>query len=344
MAAVGESANLAFYAIVYSKGLVPKQRLQDALNKATLDGVPLETVLLESGAIKASDCVDALALRAKLGRSCASCKGTTYLLPDKSESEEPCEFCGGKLLPPERSGEKQVRKPAPSARHSRAAVASSGERRRSRASQRVAARREGGAPAGLRALEERLKALEGRSVTEERILEIVEQRLAQEDLASFLEHVTQEATQRALQAVEGGGATNDAAGGVDLDVGALAEDVAERAAVRALAIVQERVEHADLSGLFERVTEVATERTLANLQGAAPTGSASALDEDRLAETAARRALEAVEARLATPPPRGEDDELSNEVQALEDYLQQHDLDALAQRLERLEAALPQAP
>jgi len=232
----GESANLAFYAIVYAKGLVAKGLLDRALGKA-LEGAALDQVLLEQAALSQPQVDEVLRVRERLGRVCQSCGGTTYLLQDQHEKTTPCEFCGGKL---------QARGRATSPQRKAKAVAAVQEAAR------------GIDEAAVQQLVEARLAAVGDQVVQ-KALQAVENRLAQEDLAGFLGHVTEQASQRVLdsitprvdqmleQAVEA--AARSLAGEVPD-----AEALVERAAARAVEAVREEAGQAP-AGLSEQVTE-----------------------------------------------------------------------------------------
>jgi hypothetical protein len=173
---VGESANLAFYAIVYAKGLVPRERLQDAMHRATLEGLAMESVLLQWGLLTQPQVDELVGVRKRLSRTCGACKKLTYLLQDQSEQSTPCEHCGGQLQPPARK--------------------SSRLRRPGHASTRTAARPPAAAAPDLEA---RIAKAEERILA--KALESVETRLAQEDLTGFLKAVVKKASQAAVDAV-----------------------------------------------------------------------------------------------------------------------------------------------
>ncbi len=95
-----ESANLACYAIVYAKGMVPKDKLDQAMMKSVGEGAPLEQVLVQMNALKPGAVEDLIKARNRLGRHCVKCGDQTFLLQDQNESNTKCEDekCGGKLL------------------------------------------------------------------------------------------------------------------------------------------------------------------------------------------------------------------------------------------------------
>lgn len=95
-----ESANLACYAIVYAKGMVPKDKLDQAMMTSVSEGAPLEQVLVKSNALKPGAVDDLIKARNRLGRHCVKCGEQTFLLQDQNESNTKCEDekCGGKLL------------------------------------------------------------------------------------------------------------------------------------------------------------------------------------------------------------------------------------------------------
>jgi hypothetical protein len=97
---VRESANLACYAIVYAKGMVPKDKLDQAMMKSVGEGAPLEQVLVQMNALKPGAVDDLIKARNRLGRHCVKCGDQTFLLQDQNETNTKCEDekCGGKLL------------------------------------------------------------------------------------------------------------------------------------------------------------------------------------------------------------------------------------------------------
>ncbi len=317
---------------------------------------------MESGAIKASDCVDALALRTRLGRACSSCSGTTYLLPDQNDSEEKCEFCNSGLVPKKARRSESKPKSDANARPS----SGSGETRpprprRSTASRRVerarAARSSEGPSKMLAALEARINALEGAADVAALVTEAVESSLAALDLDGLIERASKEAAAGHGGGGGGGGGLGGNSGDI-LDPEQIAEDVAGKA----LALVQARVDTADLSGLYDKVTEIATERTLETVEASAQAaveaaaqgvgggggGGAAGPDLNELAaevsESAVQQALAAVKEELDSRPPApsgggAADEELRNALQALEEYVQQYDLAGLSERLTTVEGA-----
>ncbi|MCA8924522.1 MAG: hypothetical protein KDD82_22110 [Planctomycetes bacterium] len=184
---MGESANTAFYAIVYAKRLVPPDRLQKALNKAMLEGLPLEKVVVGTGLLSPQECQSILRMRSQLGRVCRDCGETTYLLPDQDEASTPCEFCGGRFLSPTRraTGAQGQQARPPTTPHGVQRPASSKMVRPAQVQQPRAA----GGPSS-----EQLGAFRDQVVAE--ALHAVETKLAQEDLQGTLNRLVQEAVTR----------------------------------------------------------------------------------------------------------------------------------------------------
>lgn len=88
---MGQSAKFALLAIVFAKGTVPKAKLDEALDLALGSDLPLETTLVQTGALKRAECDELVRAREKLGRVCRACDGVTYLLQDQTEANTACE-------------------------------------------------------------------------------------------------------------------------------------------------------------------------------------------------------------------------------------------------------------
>ncbi|MEZ6188259.1 MAG: hypothetical protein R3F62_25025 [Planctomycetota bacterium] len=188
---MGESANTAFYAIVYAKRLVPPDRLQKALNKAMLEGLPLEKVVVSTGLLSPQECQSILRMRGQLGRVCRDCGETTYLLPDQDEATTPCEFCGGRFLQQaqRRGAQPQQQRPPTNPKASQRHVAATARPPSTKLarppSQPVA--HQGVGP-------DQLAVFRDQVVGE--ALRAVETKLAQEDLQGTLNRLVQEAVTR----------------------------------------------------------------------------------------------------------------------------------------------------
>lgn len=421
---MGESANLAFYAVVFAKGTVPKAKLDEALTRAVSTGAPLETTLVQTGALTRADCDALLKIREQLGRTCQSCEGITYLLQDQTEANTPCEYCGGRLLTREQQkAREQAKQAAPAgpvtARRSPLPSPSPVARRASEptpaASSRpgAAPKRPEPAPAPRPAgapLEPRLQQLENQLGALAR--ELIEERQARAQMSQLLNEVAAraaradelaaqlEALRSELDAVrertagEGDPVERALAAlqerlGVD-DVSALPGRIAEQVAPRVLQAVRDRLGLDELAELPARVAAEARARLeqagapaideealVRRVAERAQASAAPALDPDDLAaratekaaDEAARRALEAVEARLAAlPPPDPRPDPLeeaalvervleavtarlpASDPAALEERITRRALDAVTERLERqpdprelIDAAVPRA-
>lgn len=302
---MGESANLAFYAVVFAKGTVPRARLDEALTKAVGGGAPLETVLVQTGALGRADCDELLRVRERLGRPCQACDGVTYLLQDQTEANTPCEYCGGRLLTREQQRARDAARAA-----QQAAPAAQATRRppppvRGRPSEATP-------PVGIRkgppppprepaagALEARLGALERQVAALAR--EVAEEREARAQMSALVN----EAAARSAQALE---------------LAARLEGLAAAAGERAVALLHERLGVDDLSRLPGRIAEQVAPRVLDAVR--------DRLGLDELADLPARVAAEALAAAAARGGGGAPVDE-----------------EALAARVaEQVRAALPPAP
>lgn len=302
---MGESANLAFYAVVFAKGTVPRARLDEALTKAVGGGAPLETVLVQTGALGRADCDELLRVRERLGRPCQACDGVTYLLQDQTEANTPCEYCGGRLLTREQQRARDAARAA-----QQAAPAAQATRRppppvRGRPSEATP-------PVGIRkgppppprepaagALEARLGALERQVAALAR--EVAEEREARAQMSALVN----EAAARSAQGLE---------------LAARLEGLAAAAGERAVALLHERLGVDDLSRLPGRIAEQVAPRVLDAVR--------DRLGLDELADLPARVAAEALAAAAARGGGGAPVDE-----------------EALAARVaEQVRAALPPAP
>ena len=321
---MGETANAALFAIVYAKGLVGRDRLQAALDKATLEGLPLENVLLQGGILGRPQCEELLRVRNRLGRLCSACGGTTFLLQDETEATAACEFCGGKLLPPRTSAPPTARPTGPqpptsaTPQQRRASTATPAVQRpktdpRSASGrlERLSAAAAGaappapvtpplaqGAPASAEALAERIT---------QHVLGVVETRLAQEDLVGFLNTVVQKATQQAVETMS-----------------ARLDSLAREAAKRALGELESRLEALRpplARQVLEQVQAGIQLPDPARLQAAAEKAAEKAAE--RVAEKAAEKAAERVAEKAADHTAR----------RAVAQAMSEHDLEALPARI-----------
>ncbi|MBX3469515.1 MAG: hypothetical protein KF878_21785, partial [Planctomycetes bacterium] len=96
---MSKSADLAFHLIAQQRKVLPRARLDSALEQATKKGVPLEELLFDAGNLGVEDLEKIISIRERHGRACAACGEKTYLLPGDTP-KKPCERCGGALLAP----------------------------------------------------------------------------------------------------------------------------------------------------------------------------------------------------------------------------------------------------
>ncbi|MCO5170769.1 MAG: hypothetical protein M9894_30955 [Planctomycetes bacterium] len=363
---MGESANLAFYAVVFAKGTVPKAKLDAALTQAVGQGSPLEAVLVQTGALGRGDCDELLRVRERLGRPCQSCDGVTYLLQDQTEANTACEYCGGRLLTREQQRAREAaRAPAPP-------PGGAGRRpppppvrgRPSEATPPVGVRKgppPPGAPDGRLAALERQVASLARELAEEREARAQMSALLNEaaagaaravELAARLEAASGEAGERAVGLVQ-------ERLGVD-DLARLPARIAEQVAPRVLDAVRDRLGLDELADLPARVAAEARAAAAAAAEAPAPAvavdeaalaarvaeevraGLPATPDVEGLLERAAAAARDALEGRLAAlegaPAGRGHADEaalIERVLEAVAARLPGADPEALAERVTR---------
>lgn len=348
---MGETANAALFAIVYAKGLVGRDRLQAALDKATLEGMPLENVLVQTGILSRPQCEELLRVRNRLGRVCSACGGTTFLLQDETEATASCEFCGGRLLPPRSATGSLPAVPAAPGRAvgpatpvgvqgrqaSSPGIQAPDQRRTSGRLDRLAVGGSSataqplppvpqGAPASAEALAERIT---------QHVLAVVETRLSQEDLVGFLNTVVQKATQQAVEAMT-----------------ARLDALAQQSAKRALGELETRLE--GLRGPLAQQVRAELEQKLpdpARITAAVEKAGEKAADKAvEKAEKAAEKAAERIARKTAAEVvAAGQEDAqgqtsqvLEQVMQRVQDHLARLDLEGLRTQVKTL-AARPMA-
>ncbi len=97
MSSVSRSADISFRLIALQKGLLTKERLDEAQAEARRRRVPLEQVLAEAGDLDSAALDRVRETRARHARRCSACGERTYLLPRQTVANTPCERCGGAL-------------------------------------------------------------------------------------------------------------------------------------------------------------------------------------------------------------------------------------------------------
>jgi len=333
---VGESANTAFYAIVYAKRLVPPDRLQKALNKAMLEGLPLEKVVVGTGLLSPQECQSILRMRGQLGRVCRDCGETTYLLPDQNEGTTPCEFCGGRFLHPAQ----QQPTPGPQAR------APSARRARPPSAKMARPPTQRHAPAGLGP--DQLATVRDQILGE--ALKAVETKFAQEDLQGTLNRLVQEAVTRlSLQLGQQVGQQisqqlNAQLGKhlgpvIESRMGTLSQELEEQVSDR----VRQELESLEIDSLENRITNQALRALQEQLPSLAPgnNGADGAKVEELAAQvnSLANRLTQAQQAMLGT--------DLQDQVERIDARLTEaqssfkrddRGLEGLAERLSELES------
>lgn len=336
---MGESANTAFYAIVYAKRLVPPDRLQKALNKAMLEGLPLEKVVVGTGLLSPQECQSILRLRSQLGRVCRDCGETTYLLPDQNEGTTPCEFCGGRFLHPAQ----QQQTPGPQAR------APSARRARAPSAKMARPPTQRHAPA---VGPDQLAAVRDQILGE--ALKAVETKLAQEDLQGTLNRLVQEAVTRlSMQLGQQVGQQisqqlNQQLGAhlgpvIETRMGTLTQELEGQISDR----VRQELESLEIDSLENRITNQALRALQEQLPSLAPSNGADSTKVDELTaqvNSLANRLTQAQQAMLGTDL-KDEVERIDARLTEAQSSLKRDDrgLELLAQRLEELEAHLRQA-
>jgi hypothetical protein len=355
---VGESANLAFYAVVFARGVVPKDKLDEALTLAVGGGKPLEAVLVQTGALKRPQADELVRQREQYGRVCASCEGITYVLEGEGRA---CEYCGGRLLTREQQRAREAARPNPATppapvppRPARATAPMRAPPPPRPASPQRPARPEPARPEPARP--EPAPAEAGRLVELERQVgalarELSDERQARAQMALLLNELTARLEGLAPK-VEGAGAAGGEAAveralaalherlGVD-DLGQLPARISDQVAPRVLQAVRDRYALDDLADLPARAAAHAAqalaerggaideealagrllERLAASLAERTTGGGAPAVDEEALAERVVERVVERV-AASATPAPASAPAPVVDEAELVERVLE----------------------
>ncbi|RMG11999.1 MAG: hypothetical protein D6731_14665, partial [Planctomycetota bacterium] len=92
------SADIAFRIIALQKGLLSKERLNEAMREADARGISLEALVAQSGELPPDQIERILRTRRRHGRNCSQCLQATYLLPGQRWEDVPCEHCGAPMV------------------------------------------------------------------------------------------------------------------------------------------------------------------------------------------------------------------------------------------------------
>ncbi|MGE0708173.1 MAG: protein kinase [Planctomycetota bacterium] len=110
---MASSADRSTYLIVLHKRLLPQAELNALAHESQQRQLPLLRIL--EARLGPAELERVVKTRARHARSCQACGRPTYLLPQQTEENTPCEHCGGRLLQPGRHREPPPGFPVPGA-------------------------------------------------------------------------------------------------------------------------------------------------------------------------------------------------------------------------------------